>query len=271
MKTIFMTMLLLFCTVLEAKMVDGIALIVEGEPITTAEIKAVQNQYGNSKEKAINMLIQDRLQKVAMQDILVHESEIDKKISEIAVRNGVTLPQMQQILEQQGTSWNHYRTTIKDAIKKEKFFKQKVVSSIRTPSEDELKLYYKNHLSQFIIPDTVKMKSYSTASKKTMKRFLSTGDTQGMKVKTLTKKIDDINPGLLPSILQTPVGQLTSPLDAGNRYIVYKMLSKSGKTTLPFGDARQAVLKLWQQDQQTKALKDYFEKLRTRAEIQKIR
>ena len=48
---------------LPAKMMDGIALIVEGEVVTLAEIRALRTQLGISKTKATDLLIQDRLQK----------------------------------------------------------------------------------------------------------------------------------------------------------------------------------------------------------------
>ena len=47
----------------QAKMLDAIAIIVEGVPITTAEIRAIQTQMSISKQKATSLLIQDRLQK----------------------------------------------------------------------------------------------------------------------------------------------------------------------------------------------------------------
>ena len=76
----------------EAKMVDGIAIIVEGEPITTAEIRAIQTQLSVPKQKACDMLIQDRLQNSAMKNISVDESVIDSKISTIAAQNNLTVP-----------------------------------------------------------------------------------------------------------------------------------------------------------------------------------
>jgi len=112
--------MLVLSALLEAKMVNGIAMIVEGEPITTAEINAAQHQYNLSKTEATDMLIQDRLQKIAMKDIVIPEEEIDRKINEIAAKNGVTIPQMQQILEDQGTAWSQYRDSVRQALKKEK-------------------------------------------------------------------------------------------------------------------------------------------------------
>jgi peptidyl-prolyl cis-trans isomerase SurA len=271
MHKIFFFTILMLATALQAKMVDGIAMIVEGEPVTTAEIGAVARQYHISRDKAKDLLIQDRLQKAAMRDIIVPEEEIDRKINEIAAKNGVSVSQMQQILQQRGTAWSTYREQVRDSLKKEKFFKEKVIANIPAPSEDELKLYYTHHKKAFTIPSTIKVKEYATASQETMQRFLKTHSTKGIRVRTLTQRSKDLNPALLSALLRTPTGAYTRPFNAGDRYIVYKVLGKNGKVQLPFAAARQAVQAQWQKDQQGKALKDYFEKLRTRAEIQILR
>ena len=271
-KTLLHLMLLLaFTATVHAKMVDGIALIVEGEAVTTAEIRAVQTQMGVSKEEAINLLIQDRLQKVAMKDITIPEENIDKKISQIAAQNNVTIPQMQKILQAQGTSWVSYRKSIRDALKKEKFYQEKVVASIPAPSQDELKLFYRNHKTSFTVPTNISLVEYSASNKKNMEKFLRTHKTSYAKAHTMTKSIKDFEPGLLSILLQTPNGSYTKAINAGDRYIVYKVKSKYGKTTLPFEAAQGAVTAKWRQDQQAKALKDYFEKLRTSADVQVLR
>ena len=254
-----------------AKMIDGIAVIFEGEPVTTAEIRAVQQQMQISKKEATNLLIQDRLQKSAMRDISVDEKSVDAKIAGIAAQNNLTIPKMQKIIKQQGTSWTKYRSSIRDAIRKEKFYQEKVVNNVPTPSEDELKLFYKNHQAEFILPKSISMIEYSAKSEASMKNFLQTKNKKGIKSRSVKKSTKDLNPDLLRSILQTQNGSFTRPLNAGDRYISYKVLSKQGKVNMPFEIAKGAVAAKWKQQQQSKALKDYFEKLKTNADIQILR
>ena len=51
MKKLVLLGLLTFLTFSQAKMIDAIAVIVEGEPVTTAEIAAVQQQMNISKKE----------------------------------------------------------------------------------------------------------------------------------------------------------------------------------------------------------------------------
>ena len=258
-------------TLSQSKMVDGIALVVDGEPVTTAEIRAVQQQAQVTKEEAIDLLIQDRLQKAAMKDIHIDEKAIDDKIAGIAAQNNITVPQMQKILKEQGTSWNKYRSSIRNALKKEKFFQQKIANTITAPTDDELKLFYNSHKEEFIIPSHVNLIEYSASTEAKMKKFLETKNTNIVKSRTVTKSTKDLSPTLLGSILQTQDDSYTRPFNAGDRYISYKVLSKEGQASMPFEASKGAISGRWRQQQQNKAVKDYFEKLKTNVDIQRLR
>lgn len=258
-------------TLSQAVMIDGIALVVEDEPVTVAELRAVQKQMNVSKEQAISLLIQDRLQKSAMKDIIISETDVDAKIGSIAAQNNLTVPKMQEILQEQGTTWSKYRSSVTDAMKKEKFYQENIARSIPVPSEDELKIFYTNHKKEFTVPSSISMTEYSAPTEDAMKKFLETKNAKGIKSSSVTKSPKDLNPSLLVSILQTQDGSFTRPLNAGDRFISYKVLSKQGQTTMPFETAKGAVAARWKQEQQGKALKDYFEKLKTNADIQIIR
>ena len=104
-----------------------------------------------------------------------------------------------------------------------------------------------------------------------MKDFLKTKNTKYVKSKSMTKSIQSLNPALVGTILSTQDGSYTRPLNAGDRYISYKVVSKNGEITMPYEAAKGAVAARWKQTQQTKALKDYFEKLKTNADVQYIR
>ncbi len=271
MKKLILIGFITLLTSIDAKMLDAIAIIVEGEPVTTAEIRAIQTQMSVSKKQAESLLIQDRLQKSAMKDIAIDEKAIDSKISSIAAQNNITVPKMQQILKEQGTSWSRYRSNIRDAMKKEKFFQENVVRTIPEPTEDELALYYQNNKDEFFAPNSVSLIEYSASSEQKMKDFLKTKNKKYVTSRSVTKKTKELNPTLLGSILQTQDGSYTRPFNAGDRYISYKVLSKNGKSAMPFESAKGAVAARWKQKQQTKALKDYFEKLKTNADVQYIR
>ncbi len=271
MKKLILLGFLTLMTLSHAKMLNGIALIVNGESITTAEIRAVQKRARVSKEQAIEMLIGDRLQQIAMKDITISEDAIDEKVAQIAKQNNLTIKQMQKILKKQHTSWSSYRSKIKLAMKKEQFFKTKVLASITEPSEYELELFYNKHKKAFTVPKTIKVHEYTTPSQSRMKQFLKSKNLKGITKRTLTKSTSKLNPAMLATLLATPNGGFTTSFNTGSKYVSYKVLSKQGQRILPFESAKGIVASKWKQQQQTVALKEYFEKMRTDAQIQKVR
>jgi hypothetical protein len=206
-----------------------------------------------------------------MNDITIDEVLIDGKIADIASQNNITVVKMQKVLKKQGTSWSKYRSTIEQSMKKEKFFKEHIAKSIPQPSEEELKRYYKKHKSQFVLPVSISVIEYSTPTEKAMKKFLSSKKTKGIKNKWMKKKTKDLDPSLLESFLQTQDNSFTKPLNAGDRFITYKILSKDGKRTMSFDLAKGGLTRKWKQEQQSQALKEYFEKLKTNVDIEYIR
>jgi hypothetical protein len=253
-------------------MLDGIAVIVEGEAVTTAEIRAVASQMRISQSEATDLLIQDRLQKSAMKHIVVDEKDVDNKIALIAKQNSLTLPKMQSILKEQGTSWSKYRRSVRDGMKKEKFFVDNILSSIPEPSKAEMKQFYTKNTKLFISPRSFSLLEYSAKSESQMKTFLKTQKiTKGITSHSVKKQTKDLDATMLASFLGTPKGSFTPLLNAGDRYVSYKVVSQNGVMTLSFDKARSAVVGRWKQEQQGKALKEYFSKLKTNADIKIIR
>lgn len=253
----------------EAKVLNAIAVTVDGEAITTAEIRAVREQMSISRKEAIDILIQDRLQQIAIKDIQIPESNVDKKIAMIAKQNNITVPKMQKVLKEQGTSWTQYRTTIRKAMKKEKFFVQKVAKEMPEATDEKLMAYYQQHQNEFTIPASISVTEYSAPSQKVLEKFLRT--QQGIEGKPVEMDTSTLNPTLLQMMLQTPAGRFTRPLNAGDRYVIYRVESKNGQSQIPFEQAKPLLAGKWQQEQREKALKDYFKKMRTGAVIEFIR
>ena len=115
------------------------------------------------------------------------------------------------------------------------------------------------------------MIEYSASSEEEMKKFLQTKNKKGIKNRSVKKSTKDLNPTLLGTVLQTQDGSFTRPFNAGDRYISYKVLSKQGTVDMPYEAAKGAVAAKWKQQQQGKAIKDYFEKLKTNADVKILR
>ena len=272
MKKLLILTLFMLTTLAQAKMINAIAIVVDGEPITTVEISAVQKQLRVSKKEAQNMLIENRLQKAAMKNISVSEDEIDKRIEMVAKQNSITVKKMQSVIKKQGQSWNTFRDQMKTGIQKQKFFRTQIAKNIPEPSDDELKIFYRNHSELFSMPSSITVTEYSAASAGKIQTLLENpANQQGVKHKKVTFKGADVTPQLLAMISQTEIGSFTPAFNNGNAFVTYKVLSKGKGKLKPFDDVKNSVVMAWKKEQQGDAIKDYFEKMKTNATIEYIR
>ncbi|RLA76489.1 MAG: peptidyl-prolyl cis-trans isomerase [Epsilonproteobacteria bacterium] len=272
MKKILFIFFVLLVTLTQAKYYNAIAIVVDGEPITTTEISAVQKQLGVSKKEAQGMLIENRLQKASMRDISVSEDEIDKRIKLIAEQNSMSIKKMQGILKQQKQSWNSFRDQTKLSIQKQKFFRSKIAKSIPDPSEDELKIFYRNHPELFSMPSSITVMEYSASSVVKIQKMLEDPYKQkGIKRKKVTFGGSDVTPQLLAMISQTAIGNFTPAFNNGHTYVTYKVLNKGKATRKPFNQVKKNVTIAWKKERQGKAVEDYFKKVKSNATIEYIR
>ena len=272
MKKLFILAFFILATLTQAKVYNAIAIVVDGEPITTAEISAVQKQLRVSKKEAQNMLIENRLQKAAMKNISVSEDEIDQRITQIAQQNNMTVKKMQGVLKQQKQSWNSFRDQMKISIQKQKFFRSEISKTITAPSEDELKIFYRNHPELFSMPSSITVMEYSAASAGKIQNMLQNpNNRQGIKRKKVTFSGSDVTPQLLAMISQTEIGSFTPAFNNGSAYVTYKVLGKGEGAQKPFDQARNNVTAAWKKEQQSEAIKEYFKKMRSNATIEVLR
>jgi len=272
MKKLLFSIFLLLTVSLQAKMVDAIAIVVEGEPITTSEIRAVQKQLGVSRDEAKNMLIENRLQKAAMKNIKVSEDEIDERVSLIAKQNNMTIKQFQKAVKQQGLKWNKFRDQIRTSLQKQKFFRTTIARSIPAPSDDELKIFYRNHPELFSMPSSISMIEYSASSPAAIQAFLrNPSHTKGIKSHKVTKRGSELTPQLLAMLSQTPKGGFTPAFNNGSAYVTFKVLNIGKGKLKPFDEVKNAVIMAWRKEHQEEAIKDYFEKMRAKASIEVLR
>jgi len=116
---------LLICSFLatQAQVIDAIAIDVEGEPITSLEIQAVQEKLGMSKQAAVETLIKDRLEIAAIKKagIQIPSEAIEAKINAIASAKGLTQAKMREILFSKRVNMGELQRATKNRDEKRAF------------------------------------------------------------------------------------------------------------------------------------------------------
>jgi parvulin-like peptidyl-prolyl isomerase len=271
--------LLLFTIIsTQAQVIDAIAIDVDGEPITTLEIQAVQQKLNMSKRAAVEALIKDRLEKSAIvsANINISESEIDAKIAQIAQARGLSKTQMITTLSKKGLTWASYREQLSIEMKKEQFFKRNIASSISRPSDDELRVYYDTNSNKFSSAETISQMSlivYASNSSIKLQKAIQNPmrKVDGVQQKSILASSNEMNPKLFELIESTPEGSFTQPINTGRGFVAYYVKSKSSQESAGFEMVKNAVMMQWLQEERVKAGRNFYNKLKNDTNIRVIR
>jgi len=259
----------------QAQVIDAIAIDVEGEPITTLEIQAVQQKMSMSREAAVEALIKDRLEISALKkaNIQIDPAEVQAKVQAIASSKGISQSQMRNILLQKGLTWDSYLSQLKNEMKKERFYRQYIASTITPPNDADLEMYYNANQSKFgTAPTQMSLVAYASSSEEALKNAIEhpMKPIDGVKKKNILTTSSEISPELRNLINRTPTGQHTQIVNTGKNFVAYYVKSK-GEGQSGFQAVKNAVKMRWIQEQRVQAGQDFFNKLKSNANIRVIR
>lgn len=155
---------------LNAKVVDKVIASVEGEPITSYEVQTFAKQNNFPKDKALGILIQEKLieSEIKKRGISVDDFEIEDELEKMAKQNGMDLFQFKNILAQRG-ELEKVKKQIKNNLLKRKLFNQIVQAKLNiTP--DDLKDYYKKHINEFTVFNSIQVVKYTANNPEILKK-----------------------------------------------------------------------------------------------------
>jgi len=272
------TFILFFTTLLSARMIGGIALSVDGEPITTTEIKRLQTLAHMSKEEAIETLIKKKLEREAIQKsgIFVNEMDIDNAIANIAKQNGVSVDTLKKEVLKQGISYKQYRQNIATGIQKERLLKKIAAGRIKKPDDADLKAFYNEHKKEFKIPGFIEISEYSSPKGEYLQAIqhnpmLNPKSIKGLRVKDIKIDPRKVNPKLLEILKKTPESKFTPIINTGRGFVMFFIKKKHNAKTVPFEKVKDQIFGVVMKEKEAQILNEYFQKLRSEAIIKKIR
>ncbi|CAA6800905.1 MAG: Possible periplasmic protein [uncultured Sulfurovum sp.] len=259
----------------QAQVLDAIAIDVEGEPITTLEIQAVQQKLQMSKQAAVETLIKDRLEKAAIKKagIVIAPEEIQAKVNSIASSKGLTTTTMKKLLNDKGLTWESYIEQLSTEMKKERFFQEVILSTIDRPSDDELENYYNQYRESFSNAQRqMSLIAYKSDSVARLKQAIDNPlqPTQGVSKENILASSNEMSPALLNLIDETTLNSFTKPVNTAQGFVAYYVKSK-GSNQNNFTAVKNAVAARWVQEQRVQAGKDFLNKLKSNAKIRVIR
>ena len=257
-----------------AQMVNGIAAIVENEPITLYEVYSLKEQLRASEQDALNLLIRDRLEDAQIKNlnISVTPFELNDRIESIAKQNGMTNSQFRSSIQAQGKDFLEFKNNIEKKMLQEKLYKSILAEAGKNVNEQKAKMYFDANPDKFKVFSTAKVVLYRAKNpeeleaQKTSPSLLSSVQTQ-----ELSLDYQSIDPRLAAIISGTNNGEFTQILQGADSFDMFYVKEKIGSYTPSFADVKDNVINELYQGEQEKLMADYFDKLRAKAKIQILR
>ncbi len=144
-----------------ADTVNRILATIDGEPITTYEVKQfmmkrsggmpIPPEVQPDSPQVLDIFITEKLieREISDQGIVVTDAEVDRYIEGIRQQNKITAEQIRQAVEMQGMSWEGYRTQVREEMQKAQLLNREIRGKVNVTPE-EIQRYYDAHKDEFV-------------------------------------------------------------------------------------------------------------------------
>lgn len=258
-----------------AGVVDGIALVVNDDPITLLDIEKRKYEQKISKEKAVGQLIDEALFRdlVRKNNITADVFDVNNYLEKLAASNGMELYAFKSIIKQKYKDYDKYEEQTKNLIIKQKLTDKLVRGNIKIATEEDLEIYYDNNSNKFQMATEVKAMQYSSKDKSALNAIIKNpmANIPGISRSPVILEQSNLNPQLRYIINETKINQFTPIFTSDKQYVSLMIQEKDDVETIAFEDVRDRIFNIVMQDREKKYLKDYFEKLKLSADIKIVR
>ena len=262
---------------LQAKVYDGVAVVVANEAITLLDIKKEMQKDNIDAKKATDLLIRQKLeaQEIQKRGISVSSSEVYDDIKKLAQRNGMDVSQFYDaVRESNGISSEELKRKIRRKLLVQKLYNAIAMGDIQQPSDSELQDYYELHKKEFLHPNDFSVIIYTAQDRALLEEkvhnpmFYSPQITQHEQVLTYGR----ISPQLASLLSKTPAEHFTPVVpDGKGGFMSFYVKSVDNAKGGDFKAVRMQVLNALMQTKREAVLSDYFARLRDNADIKIIR
>lgn len=273
----FILLFILFLAALEARMVDGIAILVKEEPITLYDISTRMKTDHLTLSESVDLLIREKLeaQEIKKRSLSVNETEVNKRISQLASQNGLSITQLYDAVRStQHLTQDAFKKKLEKTLLKQKLYTDIAMAGMATPGEEEMREYYRLHPEKYSHSDTFDVTVYQAPAKGMLQRKIENPMLQlpDVAVQEATLPYARLEPRLAALLARTEPGKFTPILpDPKGGFAAFYIRAKSMPVMQPFAKVKMQVQEDLMADKREQTLKDYFDRARLNAEIQVVR
>ncbi|MFB1645130.1 peptidylprolyl isomerase [Campylobacter molothri] len=261
-----------FANLTSANTIDAIAIVVDKEPITTYDINEKMEKLHLSKNEALQVLINEKMEKSQMKKfgIFTSELELDNAIDKMLSQNNITLDMLKADLKTKGQTYEQFRENFKKDLEKRKLYDQIANTAKIDYSDIGAKKFFEQHQDKFSIFTEIAVKIYTSQNINFLESLKINKKTM-LKAENAILTPENADPRLLSLLSQVSIGDFSPILNSKNGYQIYKVENKGGMQTPDFEQIKNDVLNAYIGEQRQNYIQDYFDKLRSKINIEYLR
>lgn len=274
MKKLFISMLI-GASIANAGLVDAVALTVNNDAITLYDIEAKSVQTKGDKNAAVSILVDELLyqQELDKHNISVSLFDLNEYLERIAASNGLDLYAFKAIIKQKYEDYSVFEEETKKRILQEKLVQKLVRGNIKVATQEDLEIYYDNNKAQFVSASKFEVTQFASKNRTSLNQIMQNPQAKLNDVdkQNLVLEQNAIN-GQVKYLLNSTNTKAFTPIFTANQHYVTLLINKKeGEVVESFETAKEKIFNIVMGQREQKFLKEYFEKLKIKADIKVIR
>lgn len=275
-KISFAAFFLGFCLANASQISNGIAVIIENEPITVNEVRKAAAQLQTNEANALNLLIRDRLETAQIKNLKIEASdyELNQRLQKIASESGMSVSDLRSAVLSKGGDYAQFKDDVAKTIKQEKLYQSIFADAKINISENAARAYFEQNRDLFAHFTDASVTRYVAPSMQLLEvaRHSSPMNTNhNVHMDVLDLKSEQIPPQLRTIFQQTPDGTFTQIFQTPEGFEMFYVASKKGQTMPEFGEVRDEAMNALYKLEQDRVIGEYFNKLRAKANVKYLR
>lgn len=266
--------LLLGFSLSQAGLVNGIAMVVNDEPITLFDVDQEMQTKNIDKNQAVKNLINEIIynQEIKKNNVSVDIFDVDNYIAKLAASNNMKPLEFKALVRQQ-QDYNAFIESIKKQLTHQKLIRKVAGGKIKIATDDDLKIYYENNKEQFRVADSIDTTVYISKDKRVLQQVAANPMIKDDRVvsQDITFKYSELNPQVKYVLQSTNENQFSPIFVQNENYNMFYVKSKVGEKVLSFEEVKEQIFQTVMEQRETNFLNEYFETQKLTSKIQVYR
>ena len=275
-KISFAAFLLSFYLANASQISNGIAAIIENEPITINELRKAAAQLKTDEATALNLLIRDRLETAQIKNLKIEASdyEVNQRLEKIANDSGMNVAGLRSAVTSKGGDYAQFKDDVAKSIKQEKLYQSIFSEAKINISENAARAYFEQNPSAFARFSDISVTRYVAPSAdflEVARKSSPMNANHSVHMDVLDLKSEQIPPQLREIFQQTADGTFTQIFQTPEGFEMFYVASKKGQTMPEFDEVRDEAMNALYKLEQDRVIGEYFNKLRAKANVKYLR